>query len=139
MWLLMLALLMTTSLAIAYAAATTTTFGVVIAFGLGLPAILWWKSRAVDIAVDTQMLRVGRMTLERALVTSVDVLTNEEFLYRIRSGASTRDVLSFTSTDTGGVVVNFADSSDPFTAWVLGSRHPQRLAEVLNAPDAAAI
>lgn len=135
----MLALLMTLSLAIAYAAATTTIFGVVIAVGLGLPAMWWWKSRAVDISVDSRVLRVGRMQLERSLVTSVEVLSNEQFLHRIRSGASTRDVLSFTFTHSGGVVVNFDDSSDPFKAWVIGTRHPQRLADVLSAPDAAAI
>lgn len=138
LWLLFLALLMTISLGIAYSAATTTALGTFIGIALSAPAIWWWRSRAVDLAVDADTLRVGRMRLERRLITEVEVLNPEQFLHRIRSGASTKDVLSFTTTNTGGVVVRFADPTDPFNAWVLSSRQPERLAASLTPHDSQA-
>ena len=131
-WLLLFALLMTSTLGIAYAAAISTLIGYSVGGTLSSIALFaWWRARS-DIRVDADSLNVGRMRIERRFISQVRELTQEEFLHRIRAGASMTDVLSFTNTRTGGVVVEISDPSDPFTAWVLGSKSPRALVQALT-------
>lgn len=131
-WLLFLALLLTISLGIAYAAATTSTFGSVIGAALSIPAVvLWWKS-ASNITVTEEHLLVGRLKLDLSVIESATVLEPQEFLKRLRTDGKTTDLLLFTRTDAGGVVVELNDPSDPYRSWVLSSRHPQQLADAVN-------
>ena len=131
-WILLFALLMTSTLGVAYAAALSTLIGMSVGVALsGIAIYAWWRARS-DIRVDAQFLYVGRMKLERGVIRSAEALDEPSFLHRIRAGALLTDVLSFTGTRSGGVVVEIVDNSDPFTAWVLGSRTPQKLATVLS-------
>lgn len=131
-WILLFALLMTSTLGIAYAAAVSTPVGVIVGSGLSAIAVYAWVRARTDIYVDGGALTVGKMRLDRTFIASVSVLDRAEFLHRIRAGASVADVLSFTSTNSGGVVVELNDPLDPFTAWVIGSKSPQKLAAALT-------
>ena len=131
-WLLFLALLLTISLGIAYAAATTSTFGSIIGASLNIPAVvLWWKSSS-NITVTEEHLLVGRLKLELSVIASATVLEPEQFLRRIRTDAKTTDLLLFTRTDIGGVDFELNDPSDPYRSWVISSRNPQQLADAVN-------
>jgi hypothetical protein len=131
-WILLFALLMTSTLGVAYAAALSNLIGVVIGFTLSGIAVFAWLRARSDILVDDMFLRVGRMKIERGFIGVVTALDEAAFLQRIRSGAQLTDVLSFTSTRRGGVVVEILDENDPFRAWVIGCKSPQALAQALT-------
>ena len=128
----MLALLMTISLGIAYAAATDTTLGTLIGFGLSALGVVFWLRAASHIEVTQTHLRVGRLNLERSVIGKVEVLDAAEFLKRLRANAKTTDALLFTRSNSGGVVVEILDSTDHYRHWVISSRNPQALASALN-------
>lgn len=132
LWLLMLALLMTISLGIAYSAATSTMIGSLIGVALSFPAVWFWWRASSNIEVTPTHLLVGRLRLERECIGRVEVLNSEEFLHRIRVGSKTTDALLFTRTNTGGVVLEILDDTDPYRAWVVSSARPAELGAALR-------
>lgn len=138
LWQLMLALLLTISLGIAYAAATSSTLGSIIGVGLSVPAVWLWRRAAADIELTDSFLCVGRLRLELSAIGTVTVLTPVDFLKRIRTGAKTTDLLLFNRTDGGGVALEIADETDPYRAWVISSRSPEKFAAALTAAVADA-
>ncbi len=131
-WILLFALLMTSTLGVAYAAAVSNLVGATLGLTLSGIAVFAWLRARSDILVDDTVLVVGKMTIERKFIGHVTALDEAAFLQRIRAGAQLTDVLTFTSTRRGGVVVEILDDNDPFRAWVIGCKSPQALARALT-------
>lgn len=131
-WLLALGLTMTVSLGIAYGSAVSATFGTATAIlSSALAAAWWWMGRS-PIAVDAAGLRLGRMWLEPAAIGQIDEFDAAAFGLRTSIGSRADDMNSLLHRNGGGVVVQIVDASDPFAAWVIGSRRPAELAAALR-------
>lgn len=132
-WLLLLSLTMTISLGIAYGTAISAAVGSCTAiFTSGIAAAWWWRGRS-PISVDSDGLRLGRFRLEAAAIGQVVEFDAVEFAQRISTGGRADDFYSLLSRSGGGVAVEVRDPSDPFAAWVIGSRRPAQLAAALRS------
>ena len=132
-WHALLALLVTSSLGIAYGSAVSIVWGWSLGIGLSCIALFWWYKKSVKIQISSESFRVGNFKIENRFVGDVEHLDAAEFLMRIRSGAHRNDVFVLRNYANGGVVLEIKDSRDPFCHWVISSKHPSKLANVINA------
>ncbi|MEY3696647.1 MAG: hypothetical protein RJA41_297 [Actinomycetota bacterium] len=131
-WHALLALLVTSSLAIAYGSAVSIFWGWLIGVCFSLLAILWWYSKSVRILVFADEVQVGKFLIAKEFIGQVDSLDAGEFLDRIRSGAHRQDVFVIRNYSAGGVVIEIKDPQDPFCHWVISSKRPSKLAAALE-------
>lgn len=132
-WLLALAVTMTASLGIAWGTAAGPWLGWPTGIVTSVAVGLWWWSARSAITVEPAGLQVGRMFLEAAAIGEVRAFTRDEFLTRTSGGSRADDVNSLLARQHGGVTVQVADDSDPFGAWVIGSRKAAELTAALES------
>jgi hypothetical protein len=133
MWHAFLALLVTSSLGIAYGSAVSKFWGWLLGVGLSSLALLWWYRQSVRIFISNNNVQVGKFKIDKAFIGQAVSLDENEFLNRIRSGAHRQDVLIIRNYSVGGVVIEIDDPSDPFCHWVISSKHPSKLATALES------
>jgi|688.fasta_scaffold670534_2 hypothetical protein len=131
LWHALLALLVTSSLGIAYASAVSTIWGWLLGLLLSALAFWWWFAKGVQILVTDVNLQIGKLIIEKKYIGAVSALPAEEFLQRIRGGAHRQDVFVLRNVNFGGVEIEIKDERDPFCHWVVTSKHPSRLATTI--------
>jgi hypothetical protein len=131
-WLLALFVLMTSTFGVAVMAATTDVAGLLVGSISTCAVIAAWWNRRSPIKVTQTHLHVGRMSLEREFIGSVEVLDAGQFRARTSFQVRADDMLSLLKANHGGVVVHNLDTSDPIHQWVIGSSRAQALAEALS-------
>lgn len=131
-WHAFLALLVTSSLGIAYGSAVSLLWGWLVGIGLSALGILWWFKKGIRITITTDSLQVGNFEISRSHVGAIAALDQVEFLERIRGGAHRQDVFVLRNLKNGGVEVEINDKRDPFCHWVVTSRNPSKIKRVLE-------
>jgi hypothetical protein len=105
----------------------------VVATALALAGV--WALSRIKISVDSEHLHVDDAHLPRSVigeVTVIDAAARRDLL------GPDADPLAFVITRPwvpGGVRVDLVDPDDPTPYWFISSRHPERLAAALRAPD----
>ena len=135
LWHLFLALLVTSSLGIAYGSAISLLWGWIVGLSLSSVALWWWVSKGIRIIITRAELQVGKFSIERAFIGQAETYAPTEFMDRIRSGAHRDDVFLLRGVRTGGVAVELKDSRDPFCHWVFTAKNPSKIVELLKVRD----
>ncbi len=118
-----------------------------IAFGAAFSAPLGWAIAVVGTAaiavvvfatapvleVTDEHLRAGRALLPRSVIAGVEALDAEQVRQARGMTADARQYLMLRPIACGTAVrVRLDDPADPHPAWLVTSRHPQRLAAALQ-------
>lgn len=130
-WLLMVA--MAAVFGIAFGAALGAGVGwftFLVVLGLVIALVLL-TSPSIEVTDDA--LRVGRATLPRRAVSSVEVLDAEGAREARGPRADARQYLVLRSTTASTAVrIILDDPEDPHPSWLVTSRHPQQFAAALQ-------
>lgn len=113
------------------------TLVAILALGISLPAILWALAPVVRVkqAGDGPTgveLQCGRAHIDLAHLGDTEILSEDDLHDRIGLKSSGRDFVCFSPWVKTGVAVENVDETDPISTWVVCTRHPGRLAEVLK-------
>ncbi|WP_028708354.1 DUF3093 domain-containing protein [Propionicicella superfundia] len=87
----------------------------------------------VVVRVDDAGIRVGRSLLEWEYVAGAVALDAEGLRHRLGPGADARANLWVRPYLRHGVEIALDDPADPHPYWLVGSRHPERLAAAITA------
>lgn len=134
-WWLVLAALVA-MISIAYGAALGTTIGVAVAVVFSV-AIFWGVYRASPlVVVDETGITCGAAELPSATRGAVRVVDGGELSTIARGMDPSVGDRAYSVLPAWGprraVVVHVEDPSDPHTAWVIATRHPNRLTAALS-------
>lgn len=131
MWLMPLGMVL--MLALAYGAALGATVGWMVALGGGVVAgaLVWATTPTVE--VDDGALRVERACVPRTVLGTPEPLTRAD-IRRLRGPGADATVFAALRPGSapGGVLVPVDDPADPHSAWLISSRHPDRLIAALT-------
>lgn len=119
-------------LALAYGAALGATVGWLVTLVGGILAVgLIWATTPT-VRVDTDALRVDRAAIPLALLGRPQPLSRAD-IQRLRGPGGDVTVFSVVRpwAASRGVLVPIKDPVDPHPAWLISSRHPDRLAAAL--------
>ncbi len=130
-WQLLFALLVTSSLGVAYGSAVSAIAGWALGLFLSGFGIWWWLSKAIRIQVTAEHLIVGNFKIEREHIGKVRDFSSDSFLNRIRGEAHRQDLFVLRNLSKGGVEIEINDSKDPFCHWVITAKRPSRLTSTL--------
>jgi tetrahydromethanopterin S-methyltransferase subunit C len=133
-WVWLVALGIVTMVSVAYGAALGPLAGWLIA-GMGslVAVALVWGAAPV-IRVDAHGLQAGRARLPTSAMGEVRSLDRSALEAFRGPGADARlFAVVRASSAAGGVLVLVRDDDDPHPAWLLSSRHPERMASALTA------
>lgn len=98
-----------------------------------LLGVLAWLT-APTIRVDGDGLHAGRAVLPPSAIGDVRAVTAKEIRALRGPGADGRLFVTLRPwAADGGVWVAVADAQDPHPAWLVSSRHPERLAAAVTA------
>lgn len=133
-WVWVLLLGVATMLGSAYGAALGAGAGWLVTAGctLLLGSLVWIT--APTVRVDSSGLHAARAVLPPECIGDVEAVSAERIRELRGPGADGRIFVTLRPwAARGGVLVSVADPHDPHPAWLLSSRHPQRLASALTA------
>lgn len=131
-WTLITGIIFSFSLSIALVPRVGWPLGVLLLIVMTLIAIRLWLSFQSHVSITENFVHVGKAKLERHFIADATLLNREEFLQRIRTGASPTDYFALRRLDYGGIVLGNTDVSDPFKHWVISLKHGQEFLNTLN-------
>ncbi len=133
-WVWLVGLGLVTMVAVAYGAALGATVGWLVALGgVVVGGALIWSSAPV-VGVTTEGVRAAGALLPHEAVGGFRVVGPDEIAALCGSHADARIFAVLRpSSAPGGLLIDVDDDDDPHPAWLLTSRHPERLAAVLTA------
>jgi Protein of unknown function (DUF3093) len=123
------------SVLIAVAGYLGPTWGVGTSIATFLVTAAIFGSASIVISIDEKEIRVGRAAIEHAYIAACRALSAEETRRRTGIEADARAHMVLRPYVKTAVEVSLEDPMDPVPYWLISSRHPQRLAAVLQ--DAA--
>lgn len=120
--------------AVAYGAALGAPVGwATLIVGAALAAAVIWTSAPV-VSVTADGLRAGGALLPLTAVGNVRIVDRDGIASLRGPGADARlYVVVRASASPGGLLVHIEDDDDPHPAWLVSSRHPDRMAAALTA------
>lgn len=130
-WLLAAATVLTLWLIVAIPAGDVA--GIVVA-GLGavLLTVFFLRYGGAVVAVDAQLLRAGRASIERSYLGPAEPLTGEAARNAFGRDCDPKAYLVLRGYLPGAVRVEVTDPHDPAPYWLIATRDPQRLAAALS-------
>jgi hypothetical protein len=121
-------------ISVAYGAALGGRSGLAVALVAGLLVTALLVGTSPVIRVDESGLCAGRARLPRACVSGASVLDREALVALRAPGADARAFTLLRPWATSrAVLVSLDDPDDPHPAWIVSSRHPDRLVAALTA------
>lgn len=123
------------SLALAYAAAAGAVVGwVTLTVGLAAGALIGLRLSRPVVVTDgaAPELRVGRARIALHLTGSAAALDSATLLRARRAAESAQGFWAAPGWCPQAVVFTVEDPTDPHAFWVVGSRRPRQLADVIN-------
>ena len=108
-----------------------------IILALGLPALLWGMSPTVRVVAAGDgpsgiELRCGRAHIDLAYLGDAKILSEAELHDRMGIKASGRDFVCYSPWVKTALAIDNVDETDPISTWLVCTRHPGRLADVLT-------
>jgi len=85
------------------------------------------------IAIEDGRIRAGRAQMPVAQLGSVELLGQEALRAAIGPGADARNYLLLRGWIHRGVRIENIDPADPAPAWILTTRHPEKLSRAIDA------
>jgi hypothetical protein len=110
--------------------------GVAVA-GIAAISLLTLFLRYGGAVVDSTKLRAGRAGIEREYLGKVEPLSGEDARNAFGRDCDPAAFLVLRSYLPGAVRVEITDPRDPAPYWLIGTRHPDRLAAALTAGSVA--
>ena len=107
-------------------------FAAVVSILISITLIYSAKKSALEIVVINNWLYVGNAKIDCKYIKKVTALKKEEFL-KLRG--QNADPAAYNATRfwvSTGVMVELKDRNDPTPYWLIATRKPKKLAEVLN-------
>lgn len=125
------ALVLATSFAIW--AALDTTVAVSYALVASTLSLLWWRSSIHRVTFDGKVLRVNDAQLEVRHISSCLALDPQQ--WKVRRGPNFDPALFHAHKfwHHSGIELALNDARDPHPGWLIGSKDPARLSEVITA------
>lgn len=102
--------------------------GIIVA--LVVAALLYGTSPTLEITEST--LRFGRARIEREYVGRADAFRGEDARVATGPALDGRAYMCFRGWITSVIRVEITDPADPTPYWIASSRHPEKIAEILN-------
>ncbi len=118
----------------AYGAALGAWVGWLVAgaCALGLGALVWFT--APRVCIDSRGLHAARAVLPLSCISEVEVVSADRIRDLRGPGSDGRLFVTLRPwAARGGVLVSVDDPHDPHPAWLVSSRHPERLSAALAA------
>lgn len=133
-WAWLVAVAPVAMLAVAYGSALGASAGLIVgACGVALAVWLLWISSPV-LAVDSRDFRAAAARLPVPSIGDVQVVDRAEIKTLRGPGSDARlFVVLRPWSASAAVLVNLDDADDPHPAWLISTRHPDRLLASLNA------
>lgn len=133
-WVWLVALGLVTMVAVAYGAALGAAAGwITAAGGIALAAALIWTSAPV-VSVDARGVRAAGALLPPHAVGEVRIVDREAVAHLRGPGADARIFAVLRpSAAPGALLIHVADDDDPHPAWLVTTRHPERMAASITA------
>ncbi len=125
-----LALLLLLPMGFGMLAPIDITWGVINAVAVYVLGELWMTLGAPQIVLSGETLRAGRATIDRKFLGAATVIERSE---RAEALADARAWKVLRAWVPNGVRVDNTDPTDPAPYWYVSSRHPAKLADLLNA------
>lgn len=130
-WLIPVGLVVMLALAYGAALGAAVGWGVALAGCIVAGGLIWAITPTVEVGAD--VLRVERACIPRNLLGTPEPLTRAD-IRRLRGPGS--DATLFAAlrpwSAHGGVLVPVDDAADPHPAWIISTRHPDRLVAALT-------
>jgi hypothetical protein len=121
-------------ISVAYGAALGSMAGLAVALVAGALVTALLVGTSPVVRVDESSLRAGRARLPRTSVSGARVLDREALMAQRTPGSDARVYTLLRPWATSrAVLVILDDPEDPHPAWIVSSRHPDRLAGALTA------
>jgi hypothetical protein len=133
-WVLVVVAIPVTMLAVAYGSAYGNGVGLAVGLIGGVIAgWLLWISAPV-ITMDAEFLCAGSARLPTASIGGAELVDRAQIRALRGPGSDARVFVVLRPWSArDGVLVNLDDELDPHPAWLLSSRHPQRLLDAIAA------
>lgn len=131
-WWLMGAAFVGTLWFVGWAALTVSFATMLAAVGAVVVIATLWALGSTRLVVDDQGLHFGRAVLQRPWMGAAEPLGARQTRAVIRGTEGPRTHLAYRSHLAESVLVLVEDDADPVQRWLVSTRHPQRLAAVLN-------
>lgn len=133
-WLYTFALIGAAALGVAYGSALGLAVGIVVTGVTAAFLVLGLVFSAPQIQVTSHGLRAGSADLPTSAVGEIHILDAAEMrdALNLRTVPASTFTLVRTWAAPRGIRVDISDFSDPHAAWLLSTRHPQRLAGALQ-------
>ncbi|GAA1575456.1 DUF3093 domain-containing protein [Kribbella hippodromi] len=110
-----------------------TIAGVVVgAVSAALLVLLFVRYGGARVEVDAKRLRAGRAEIDRSYLGTVEALSGDAARQAFGRDCDPQAYLVLRSYLRGAVRVQITDPGDPAPYWLIGTRHPDRLAAALD-------
>ncbi|MFW0183609.1 DUF3093 domain-containing protein [Rothia sp. CCM 9417] len=107
--------------------------GIIVALSVG--ALLYGTSPTLEITEST--VRFGRARIEREFIGRAEAFRGEDARVATGPALDGRAYMCFRGWITSVIRVEITDPADPTPYWIASSRHPEKIAEILNQGLAA--
>lgn len=133
-WVWLVGLGLVIMVAVAYGAALGATVGWLTAMaGVLIAAVLIWSSAPV-VAVTAEGVHAAGALLPLAAVGDLRVIGPDDIAALRGPGGDARIYAVLRrSSAPGGLLIDVDDDDDPHPAWLVTSRHPERMASAITA------
>lgn len=121
---------------VAYGAAYGATLGWTFGLLLAGAALALLAATSTPIRVDDRVVRAGRARLPLAVAAEAVPLDSDAMRDARRHGDPRAYLVLRAWSSPRGVRLDLDDARDPHPYWIITSRHPERLADAINAARA---
>lgn len=132
LWVLVVAAGLILSVAVVYFVYQPASIAWAVTLALAVAALLAVVAGSTPIRVGARELVVGRNRLESTYIGDARSLSVEETRRRLGPEADVRAFLCTRPYLSRAVEVTLDDPADPHPYWLVGTRHPEELADAIR-------
>jgi hypothetical protein len=95
-------------------------------------SIFFFRFTQLEIVVTEQELRVSRARIEKKYLGKVEILNEKEMRFLRGPGINPSAFMALRFWVKGGIKIEIKDARDPTPYWLVSTRYPKKLAQLLQ-------
>lgn len=95
-------------------------------------SIFFFRFTQLEIVVTEQELRVSRARIEKKYLGKVEILNEKEMRFLRGPGINPSAFMALRFWVKGGIKIEIEDARDPTPYWLVSTRYPKKLAQLLQ-------
>lgn len=92
----------------------------------------FYQFTGLRIQVTNEKLQIGRANIERRFLGTIEILNDAEMRYLRGPGINPKAFLALRFWVKGGVKLTINDERDPTPYWLISTKNPEKLLQVLK-------